>query len=157
MSHNLDFENKTEELKESAARLRSSAVELKEKIEEKAEEAASEIKSEAKSKMARMKAKAHDMQEKAHDMASDLHDKTDRSIHELGERMERAAGKVRGKAPRLAHRLESGGKFLQENGIDQLSDRATGVIRQHPVEAMVIGLGIGVLLGSLLSSRRNHA
>lgn len=148
MSHHLDLENKTEELK-------NSAVELKDR----AEEAAEEIKSQARSKMSRMKAKASEMQEKAHDMASDLHDKTDESIHRLGERMERAAGKVRAKTRmnQLADRLESGGKFLQENGIDQMTNRAAGVIRQHPVESLVVGLGIGVLVGSLLSARRSRS
>lgn len=137
---NMDGQSKASELKDKAGELK-----------EKAGEKAAELKEKASETM-------HQLSGKAHEMASDLHEKTDRSLHSLGEKMTRVAGTAREKGlTTVADRLESGGQFLTENGVNELSEKATGLIRQHPVESMVVGLGIGILLGSLLSARRERS
>jgi ElaB/YqjD/DUF883 family membrane-anchored ribosome-binding protein len=136
MSHHLDIEQAQEELQDKASELKEKAVGLKESAGEKAAQ----------------------LKEKASEAMAQAQEKTDRSLHVMGEKMTKAAGLVREKTGMhaMADRLESGGQFLQENGVNEIKDHAADMIRSHPVEAMVVGMGIGILIGSLLSARRGR-
>jgi hypothetical protein len=39
------------------------------------------------------------------------------------------------------------GTYLQDRGVQGLSEDLTGLIRRYPVPALLIGLGIGYVLG----------
>lgn len=129
---------------------------------EQIEDQATGLKEKASEKMADLKEtageKASQLKEKASEAMAQAQETTDRSLSMVGEKMTRAAGMLREKTGMhsLAARLESGGQFLQENGVNELKGHATDMIRSHPVEAMVVGMGIGILVGSLLSARRTR-
>lgn len=165
--------DKVSELKDRASELKGQAgdklSDLKDQAGEKfadlkgqAGEKLSELKDQAGDKVAELKDQASEklsqISDKAHGLASDLHDRTDRGINRLGEKMTEVAGTVREKGmPGIADRLESGGQYLAENGVSDIGESLTQLIRKHPMESMVIGLGIGVLLGSVLSARRTQS
>jgi uncharacterized protein YjbJ (UPF0337 family) len=46
------------------------------------------------------------------------------------------------------------GTYLQDRGVEGLSEDLTGLIRRHPVPALLIGLGIGYVLGRSFGSGR---
>ena len=50
----------------------------------------------------------------------------------------------------VGSKLEAGGHYLEDHGVKGIGDDVTLLIRQHPVPALVIGLGIGILAARLL-------
>jgi len=99
---------------------------------------------------------AHNVRDMAKDAASTAEKKTDSALHSVGSGMEDLAGTIREKGPhdgmlgqasnRLAKGLESGGHYLQEEGIAGLADDFTSMIRRNPVPALFVGIGLGFLL-----------
>jgi len=51
----------------------------------------------------------------------------------------------------VADGLEKGGKYLEEKGITGMGEDLSNLIKNHPVTAMLIGVGVGYLLGRTLS------
>jgi ElaB/YqjD/DUF883 family membrane-anchored ribosome-binding protein len=85
--------------------------------------------------------------------------RTDAALHGLGKTMTGLAGSLRQKSEsstvqQLAARLQSGGSYLSDHGVEDLGDELGGIIRANPVKAMWIGLGLGLLLGAALAPRR---
>lgn len=58
--------------------------------------------------------------------------------------LQRAAGGV-------AERLEGAGRYLRESDARTMGSDLTEVIRNHPKAAIGVGLGLGFLLGRMLS------
>ena len=52
----------------------------------------------------------------------------------------------------LAHSLESGGRYLQEEGLKGIADDMTNLIRRNPIPALFVGIGIGFLLARSMRS-----
>ena len=50
--------------------------------------------------------------------------------------------------------LREGGKYLESEKFSGMAEDVAGVIRNHPIPALFVGIGIGFVLGSLLSSDR---
>ncbi len=57
-------------------------------------------------------------------------------------------------ATTVADQLEASGKYLQEHGVEDLTNEMRDTIRRHPMQSLWVGLGIGVLIGSILSRRQ---
>jgi len=99
---------------------------------------------------------AHNVRDMAKDAANTAEKKTDSALHSVGSGMEDLAGTIRDKGPhdgmlgqassRLAKGLESGGQYLQEEGIAGMADDFTAMIRRNPVPALFVGIGLGFLL-----------
>jgi len=99
---------------------------------------------------------AHNVRDMAKDAASTAEKKTDSALHSVGSSMEDLAGTIREKGPhegvlgsasdRLAKTLESGGHYLQEEGIASMAEDVTNLIRRNPVPALFVGIGLGYLL-----------
>jgi phage-related protein len=51
----------------------------------------------------------------------------------------------------VADGLEQSGKYLEDKGITGMGEDLTSIIKNHPVTAMLIGIGVGYLLGRTLS------
>jgi hypothetical protein len=49
-------------------------------------------------------------------------------------------------ATTVANKLDAAGSYLQEKDVDHMMGDLTGMIRRHPIPALLIGLGIGYLL-----------
>jgi len=80
----------------------------------------------------------------------------------MGQRMSSVAGTLRQQAPRsgvmgsaagaVADRLESGGRYLQEHGVSDITDDLGGLVRRNPIPALCLAFGVGFLIG--MASRR---
>jgi hypothetical protein len=71
------------------------------------------------------------------------------------------AGTVREHAPsgvmgtaasRVADTLESGGRYLREEGLRGMGEDLTELVRRNPIPALLIGIGVGFLLARVTRS-----
>jgi hypothetical protein len=94
---------------------------------------------------------------------SDLGHRAESATTSLGGSMQHLAGSIRESAPqegmlgtassRVADTLESGGRYLQEEGLSGLAEDVTTLIRRNPIPAVLIGVGLGFLLARTTSRR----
>ena len=98
----------------------------------------------------------------ARDVAHSATQKADSAMGAVGSGMESLAGTIRQHAPdsgmlgtasqKVARGLESGGRYLQEEGLRGIGEDLTNLIRRNPIPALLIGLGLGFLIGRALRS-----
>lgn len=77
----------------------------------------------------------------------------------VGEQFESAADTLRGTLSQesriagaagvLADRLESSGHYLQEQGLTGAIDELESLIRRYPIQALLLGAGLGYALSRL--------
>jgi hypothetical protein len=106
---------------------------------------------------------ASNLGEKAREMAGKAEDRADDALSSMGQRMSTMAGSLRQTAPRggavgsaagaVADRLESGGRYLQEHGVSDITDDIGGLVRRNPLPALCLAFGFGFVIG-LVASRR---
>jgi ElaB/YqjD/DUF883 family membrane-anchored ribosome-binding protein len=93
--------------------------------------------------------------DKASELADTASDKADAAMTSTGVQMKNLAQTVREKAPegtvgeyatQAANVLERGGQYLQEADVQTVRTDLETVIRQHPIESLLVGLGVGFLL-----------
>src|SRR5262245_26750536 len=97
----------------------------------------------------------------AGEVASNVGRRAEDAASAVGGGMQSLAGTIREKGPRegvfgtgsstVASGLESGGRYLQEEGFSGIVDDLSGVIRRNPIPAVLIGVGIGFLLARTTS------
>jgi hypothetical protein len=97
---------------------------------------------------------------KAQELASSGGKRMDEATSALGERVQSAAGALRERGPRegmlgsatgaVADRLDTAGRYLQEEGLVGMAEDVTELIRRNPIPAMFVGIGIGFLLAKVL-------
>jgi len=120
--------------------------------------------------------KADELKDKALDKADELKDRAaqagqqaneriDSAMTATGERLTDLAQTVRERAPagqagdvahNAARALERGGEYLQRADPTMVRNDLENMIREHPIEALAIGLGIGFLLGKSMSGSNNR-
>jgi len=134
---------------------------------DKAKDAASNIADRAKDAASHVADRAKDMAStaahKVSDAANMAEQQADSAVHSVGSGMEQLAGTIREKGPhegtlgtattRLASTLESGGHYLQEEGLAGMAEDLTNVIKRNPIPALFIGIGLGFLLARATSRR----
>jgi len=96
------------------------------------------------------------------DVASTIGHKAEGAVETVAGEMRSLASTIRAAAPQggglstaasgLATTLEAGGTYLQERNLSGLSRDATDLIRRYPLQAILLGVGVGFLIGR--SSRR---
>ena len=74
----------------------------------------------------------------------------------IGEKVKSLASAIRGKAPhegkigttatKVAGGLESASNYLQEKKFDHLGEDFRGLVRRYPLQSLLVGLGLGLLL-----------
>lgn len=94
--------------------------------------------------------------DKAGEAASFVGEKAEQATAGVGSGMKSLAGTIRGAVPAsgmlhnageaVAGTLESGGRFLQEEGLKGMADDFTNLIRRNPVPAILVSLGLGYLI-----------
>src|SRR5262249_28229942 len=94
--------------------------------------------------------------QRAEDMASNLGQKAQEATSSLASGMKSLAGTVRENLPHegmmgkassaVADSLESGSRYLQEEGLSGIAEDLTNLIRRNPIPALLVGIGIGFLL-----------
>jgi hypothetical protein len=106
--------------------------------------------------------------QKAGEVASAVGHKAEDATAAVGKGMENLAGTVRDSGPRegmlgtatraVADGLEGTGKYLEDKNLSGMMDDITGLVKRNPVPAVLLALGIGFLVGRVLtpsSSSRN--
>jgi hypothetical protein len=91
--------------------------------------------------------------------ASAVGDKANEATSAVGSGMESLAGTIRQHTPHegmlgkastsVADNLETGGRYLQEEGLSGMADEVTNLIRRNPIPAVLIGIGLGFLLAKV--------
>jgi len=103
--------------------------------------------------------------DKAKDAASTVGRSAEDATHAVGRGMESLADTVRQNLPRegvigsaastVASGLETGGRYLEKEGLQGMADDLTGLIRRNPIPALFVGIGLGFLLARLTTSSRS--
>ena len=55
-------------------------------------------------------------------------------------------------ADEVAKGLERAAHYLNNNSVEQMGSEATKAVRQNPISALLVALGIGMVIGLLLNS-----
>jgi len=120
-------------------------------VSDKAQQVASDVKD-----------KAQQVADKAQDIGQQAVDRADDATTTVGEKMTDVAQTIREKAPisgpvanaadTAANTLERAGTYLQEQDLADMRSDLEGIIRRHPIESLLVGLGVGYLLAR--STRR---
>jgi len=141
--------NEERSIGQMGADVKNKAKEVGSNVADKARDAASALASQAKDAAA---SAAH----KASDVASNIGERASEATSTVGSGMQSLAGTIRDKAPHegvmgsaassVAKALDSGGKYLQEQGLGGMGRDLTDMIRRNPVPAMLVGIGIGYLI-----------
>jgi len=86
-------------------------------------------------------------------------DKANEATSAVGGGMKSLAGTIREHTPHegmlgtasasVADTLESGGRYLQEEGLRGMGEDVTNLIRRNPIPAVLIGIGVGFLLAKI--------
>lgn len=106
--------------------------------------------------------KAQQAGEKAQELGQQALDRADAATTTVGEKMTDAAQTIRQNAPAsgtlgnvadtAATTLDRAGTYLQQQDLADMRSDLEGIIRRHPIESLLVGLGVGYLLAR--STRR---
>jgi hypothetical protein len=121
---------------------------------------ASEIKGRAQEAASSVADKAREaasiIGQKTSEVASNVVDKADDTAAAVGSGMHSLAGTIREKLPHegrmgsastaVADTLDSGARYLKDEGVTGMMDDLTGLIRRNPIPALLVGIGIGFLI-----------
>jgi hypothetical protein len=94
--------------------------------------------------------------QKASDAASAVGQKAEDATSAVGSGMKSLAGTIRDAAPKggvigsaasgVAHTLEDGGRYLEEQGLSGIGKDMANMVRRNPLPALLVGIGLGYLL-----------
>jgi len=94
--------------------------------------------------------------------ASAVGRKAEDATSAVGRGMESLAGTVRDRGPddgmlgratrTVADALDSSGRYLEEKNLSGMADDMTKLIKNNPIPALLVGVGLGFLLGRALRS-----
>jgi hypothetical protein len=97
--------------------------------------------------------------DKAKDVASTVGNKAEDATHAVGSGMQSLGSSLREHGPQsgvlgsaassVAGSLESGGRYIQEEGLRGMGRDLTNLIRHNPITSMFIGIGIGYMLARI--------
>ena len=90
----------------------------------------------------------------------DIGRRADDAAGNLGCGMKSLAQRIRSHAPQegpvataadaLADTLDSGGRYLETEGVSGMTEDVANIIRKNPMPALLLGLGVGYLLARAL-------
>lgn len=132
------------------------------RAEGKAHEASGAVREKAQDAKDKAQQVAGEAKDKAQELGAQASEQADHATTVVGERMQDAAQTIRERAPmsgrvgeaadRTADTLERAGSYLQHQNVNDMKSDLESLIRRHPMESLLIGLGIGYLLAR--STRR---
>jgi ElaB/YqjD/DUF883 family membrane-anchored ribosome-binding protein len=106
---------------------------------------------------------ASSVKDKAADVASAARDRAEHAVEAVGDRMTGWAGRLRESAPHegmiggaaaaVADRLESSGQYLKNKDFGDIAGDITNLVRNYPIPALLIGVGLGFLVARATSRR----
>jgi len=90
-------------------------------------------------------------------------DRVNEATSAAGSGLKSLAGAIREYTPRqgvfgtassaVADTLESGGRYLQQEGLNGMAADVTNLIRRNPIPAVLIGISLGFLLAKTTQRR----
>jgi ElaB/YqjD/DUF883 family membrane-anchored ribosome-binding protein len=105
------------------------------------------------------------VRDKAGQAGEYVRDKADQAATSTGKGMETLAGTIRDRGPQsgmlgratstVADTLDRTGHYLEDQGFSGMADDLTQLVRQHPLPAVLIGIGLGFMLARLTSWSRS--
>jgi hypothetical protein len=122
-------------------------------VADKARETAGNVADKAKDFAAHAADKAKDFGKSAVNAADTATAKVGSGVETMADKLRESApreGMVHTAATKVADTLEKGGHYLKEEGLSGMADDLTGLIRQHPIPALLVGIGIGYLIAHAL-------
>jgi hypothetical protein len=138
-----------QQTKDEAANLGEKAKDLASQATEKAKEIASSAADKARDV-------ATSASRTASNVASTVGEKAESATASVGSGMESLAGTIRENAPQggmlgsasstVADSLEKGGRYLQEEGLSGIGQDLTRWVKNNPMPAFLVGIGIGYLI-----------
>jgi len=133
------------------------------KTESKVEDLTSKARDAASTTYDKAKEGAGMVADRAKETASHLGRQAEDVTANVGRGMESLAGTIREKMPRegmmgsatsrVAGGLEATGQYLEEEGLSGMSRDLTNMIRNNPIPALFVGIGLGFVLARLTSTR----
>lgn len=139
----------------------SSAQHAGDAARDKARDVADKARDTASSVAEKAKDVASNIGSTAKDVASNLGNKADSAVSSVGSGMHSVADSIRDKGPSggfagqatsaVASTLESGGRYLEEQGLSGMVDDLTNIIRRNPLPALLVGVGLGFMLARMTS------
>jgi hypothetical protein len=158
--------NSSHEEKQQAKDLGSRIASATKDVKDKVQDAASTISQKSQDLASNVARKTQDYASTAADKAqagaSAALEKTDQGIAATGHGMMTAlAGTIRQSGPRegtagtaaraVADNLQAGGHYLETHGMEAMSKDVKAMIYQHPLEALLVGFGVGCLVGMTMN------
>ncbi len=141
-----DVKNKTQE---AADKIGAKADEVSGKAQQKAgqlSDKADEVTGKAQEKAGEMSDKAQDKADQGIDAAASGLGSAADTIRQQGEQRGGTAGTA---AAKTADTLESASKYLRDKDSGQLIDDLESLVRQKPVESLLVAAGVGFILSKL--------
>jgi len=149
-----------EQIKEDSANMLDAATERAKQAGEKASDIAQSAVDKVKQTASDLSSKApgeivDDARAKAAEVGDAAASKVDSAMTATGEQMSTLAQTVREKAPegkagevasKAADALDRGGEYLQAADLQMVRGDLERVIREHPIESLLVGVGIGYLV-----------
>jgi len=127
-----------------------------------AKDIASSVKDKAREAGTAVSEKAQNLMEGAKDRMSHLGENAGEGIKQVGGQMRTLAGRLREQGPHegtwgsaseaVASTLESGGNYLEQHDFRAMAEDLSGVVKNHPMPALLACVGLGFLLGRSLRS-----
>jgi ElaB/YqjD/DUF883 family membrane-anchored ribosome-binding protein len=148
--------NIQQNLNKAKDEVKAAAGEVKRDVQNTASEYADRAKDAASNATDKAREMASNVMDRAKDAASNLGKKAESGLESVGSGLTSAAGTIRENLPedgmihnvgsRVAEGLESGGRYLREEGFSGMADDLTDLIRRNPIPALLVGVGVGFLL-----------
>jgi len=101
--------------------------------------------------------------DKARDIASGVGDRVTGATTSVGGGMRSLADNIRESAPgsgmlhdagaAVADTLESGGRYLEQEGFSGIGQDLTNLVRRNPIPALFVGVAVGFLIARATSDR----
>ena len=96
---------------------------------------------------------ASNVADRAKDLASNVAEKTQGAASAVAHKVEDVASAVGDKASAAASRVadtwQAGSEYVRE-GVGDMFDELTTLIRRHPVPALLVGFGLGFMLARVI-------
>jgi len=140
----------------------STTTDLKNKAQEAGTAVADKAKDLASNVADKARGAASSVAQTASDVASNVGQRAEDATSSVGGGIRSLAGTIREKGPHsgmmgsatesIADTLESGGRYLEEEGLSGMGKDLVELIRRNPIPALLVGVGLGFLLAKALRS-----
>lgn len=127
-----------------------------------ARDAAAAVAEQTRNAVSTAKDKGQEVLDSARQSVATIKDRAEEAVAGVPVQMKHLAGQIRERVPQegtigtaahtVADTLESGATYLEEHDMRAMAEDVAGVVRKHPIPAVLAGIGVGFLLGRTLRS-----